>query len=397
MNSRVSRIAWMALALGTPLALHAQFDFSVDNKPFQIHSFGSQGFAYSNDNNFLTMQTSQGSFAMTDGGVNISTQLTDKLRISAQIYDRNIGQLDKWHPQLDYAFVDYRFKDWFGIRGGRVKTVLGLYTDTQDADFLHTFALLPQSIYPMDLRSVTIAHDGLDLYGNIQLHKAGSLSYTTYAGAKPNDPLTGVYYALEDAGFNVANNSISGSMAGGDLRWNTPVSGLMLGVSEVFQSEHFGNASIQGLPSRSVAAPYRTAAAYGDYEVGKFHFSGEYRRNTVNQNFSEGPLFEVLNFSDTGWFVSAAYRLMSRLEVGAYESRYYLDKSLSAGAQATHIFDQVMTARLDIKRYWYFKVEGHFMNGTGDTFHAHGFYARSNPDGLQPVTNMLVVRTGFNF
>ena len=52
---------------------------------FQVHSFASQGFAYSNDNNYLTMDTSKGSFAMTDGGVNISTQVTDKFRVGAQV------------------------------------------------------------------------------------------------------------------------------------------------------------------------------------------------------------------------------------------------------------------------------------------------------------------------
>jgi len=78
-----------------PGLVHAQFDFSIDGKPVQIHSFASQGFVYSNDNNYLTMDTSQGSFQMTDVGANISVRLTDKLRIGAQIYDRDFGQLGK--------------------------------------------------------------------------------------------------------------------------------------------------------------------------------------------------------------------------------------------------------------------------------------------------------------
>ena len=51
-----------AAALGAPLG-YAQFDFTVDGKAVQIHSFAQQGFAYSNENNFLSMDTSQGSFA----------------------------------------------------------------------------------------------------------------------------------------------------------------------------------------------------------------------------------------------------------------------------------------------------------------------------------------------
>ncbi len=64
--------------------------------------------------------------------------------------------------------ADYRFTSWLGVRGGQVKSVLGLYNDTEDMEFLHTWALMPQSIYPMDVRGDTIAHVGGDIYGKIQ-------------------------------------------------------------------------------------------------------------------------------------------------------------------------------------------------------------------------------------
>src|ERR1035441_4851765 len=162
----LKRLVLAAALSVVPGLLYGQFDFKVEDRTVQVHSFASQGFAYSNDNNYLTMKTSQGSFAMTDGGANISTQLSDKFRVGAQVYVRNVGRLGGWHPLLDWAYVDYRAKDWFGVRAGRVKTSLGLYTDTQDAESLNTWALLPQSMYPADLRSATISHDGLDIYGD---------------------------------------------------------------------------------------------------------------------------------------------------------------------------------------------------------------------------------------
>src|SRR3984893_10863542 len=113
-------IALVVLFCGVPAELHAQF--LIEGRPVQIHGFASQGFAYSNDNNYLTMNTSDGTFKFTDGGVNISAPITDKLRVGAQIYIRSIGTLGQWHPVLDWAVVDYKFKDWFGIRAGKVKT-----------------------------------------------------------------------------------------------------------------------------------------------------------------------------------------------------------------------------------------------------------------------------------
>jgi hypothetical protein len=132
MNYRIGMMALVA-ALGTYSAnLRAQdiskyTTFTFGGRTVQFHGFASQGFAYSNENNYLTMKTSKGSFAFTDGGVNVSTQLTDKLRVGGQVYVRDIGNLGKWHPQLDWAQADYKFKDWFGIRGGVVKTVFGLH------------------------------------------------------------------------------------------------------------------------------------------------------------------------------------------------------------------------------------------------------------------------------
>jgi hypothetical protein len=57
----------------------------VDGKPVQIHGFVSQAFDACDDNNFLTMNTSAGSFVFTDFGANISMELTGNFRVGAQI------------------------------------------------------------------------------------------------------------------------------------------------------------------------------------------------------------------------------------------------------------------------------------------------------------------------
>ncbi len=82
------------------LLLNAQ-DIKIFDRTVQFHGFASQGFVYTDQNNWLTMSTSSGSAAMTDMGANASMAITDKLRIGAQVYDRNLGQLGQWHPTLD--------------------------------------------------------------------------------------------------------------------------------------------------------------------------------------------------------------------------------------------------------------------------------------------------------
>jgi hypothetical protein len=397
MYSCAKRIALIIAACGVPATLQAQFDFNLDGHQVQFHSFGSQGFAYSNQNNYLTMKTSDGSFAMTDGGVNVSIQLTDHFRIGAQGYTENVGQLYKWHPQLDWALADYKFKDWFGVRGGKVKTALGLYNDTQDMEFLHTWALLPQSLYPVDLRDNFISHLGGDVYGNVGLRRAGSLAYTGYAGLGGNNTRGGYYYSTAAAGITI--NDLPSWVAGLDLRWNTPVSGLQVGLS--WMNRHLelnGSLPLYGmiLPLYAEVPAEHLTSVYADYTRGRLHLASEYRRNVEPLSSVVAGNKSPSDQGDKAFFVSAAFRVAKRLELGAYNSRFYVDAPSVPGSAANHIFDQAVAARFDITHFWHLKLEGHFMDGYGDPYSSRGFYLRSNPTGTKPTMNMLVLRTGFN-
>ena len=72
---------------GPPRCMHSSL---WAGRQVQIHGFASQGFTCSDHNNYLTMKTSKGTFALSDGGVNLSTPISDKFRVGAQIYIRNI-------------------------------------------------------------------------------------------------------------------------------------------------------------------------------------------------------------------------------------------------------------------------------------------------------------------
>ena len=90
MHRRLAAWIFFLLLPGQTL-LQAQ-EFKLFDRTVQVHGWLSQGFVYTNDNNWLTMNTSSGSGAMTDMGLNLSTQLTDKLHVGAQVFDRNLGQ-----------------------------------------------------------------------------------------------------------------------------------------------------------------------------------------------------------------------------------------------------------------------------------------------------------------
>ena len=391
----------LAAALSVaPGILHAQFDFKLAGRAVQVHSFASQGFAYSNENNYLTMQTSNGSFAFTDAGANISMQVNDKFRVGAQFYLRNIGNLGNFRPEVDWALGDYKFANWFGIRAGKVKTTLGLYNDTQDLEFLHTWAILPQSAYPLDLRASTIAHVGGDVYGTIPLKRLGSISYTGYGGSRADDPNGGYRYGIQALGLQPVR--IKTNQIGGDLRWSTPLTGLVVGAS-FLNSPSGVYARIQVAPTMTlpvnIDASDRTAVFYAEYKTGGLTLAGEYRREVVSitENISVMPPVRV-RLDERGWWASVAYRVNRWLELGTYHSRYYPDWVAGyQGNAANHMFDQTVAARLDLNRQWDLKLEAHFIDGYGNPSSFHGFYPQDNPTGMKPETTMFVVRTGWNF
>lgn len=395
------RIVQLILACFCCAAISQAQEFKLFDHQVQVHGWLSQGFSYSNDNNWLTMNTSSGSGAMTDMGLNMSSQLTDKLYIGAQVYDHNLGQLGAWHPSLDWALMSYKFKPWFGIRGGKVKTAVGLYNDTQDQDFLHPFALMPQSIYSMDLRDSTIAHAGGDIFGDISLPRNwGTLSYTGYAGHRQDSEHGGYPYLLAPVGINLT--SYGGLQYGADLRWRTPVKGLMVGVSRM-NEDISGTGTFSGLPGIP-AGPYNETSKadwinqmYLQYSWKKLEFASEGRRYWRDQSIFNG--IAEIQTNVVGWYSSLAYRINKWAQVGSYYSQYYLSSGdYVLGATEGHTFDKAITARFDFNKYLYAKVEGHFMNGIGvPGLYPDGFYTQVNSNGFKPNTNALVVKGGFSF
>lgn len=385
-------------------------EFRLANRTIQVHGFVSQGFVYTNHNNWLTMNTSSGSGAMTDMGLNLSSQLTDRMRVGAQVYDRNLGALGQWHPSLDWANVDYRFVDWFGVRAGKVKTVLGLHNETQDLEFLSPFALLPQGVYPTDLRDTTIAHSGVDLYGVVpKLWRLRDISYTAYIGHRSDSIYSGYTYLLQRWGMYA--NGIAGLQYGADLRCN--VKGILIGASRINQAITTKGTFVDLLNESSGLAPYRISTKvywanqfYSQYVFRQLLVEAEYRRDIQKSAYAPGA---NVSTDLRSWYVAGVYHFTKYFQAGSYyshhTSRYATTELLSlvvpsqtdTALPRNHAYDKVVSARIDFNRYCYLKIEGHFIDGYALGPYPNGFYPQQNPNGFKRNTNALVLRTGFHF
>ena len=141
-----------------------------------------------------------------------------------------------------------------------------------------------------------------------------------------------------------------------------------------------------------------TTAFYTEYTLGNLRVAGEYRREAKQGTFNAPTGALVLGDENArSGYVSAAYRFSKWLELGTYHSRYVANWVLNHGDPKNHIFDQTVTARIDLRTYLDFKLEGHFIDGAMiNSALDRGFYAAANPSGLKPKMNMLVIRLGFH-
>jgi hypothetical protein len=110
-----------------------------------------------------------------------------------------------------------------------------------------------------------------------------------------------------------------------------------------------------------------------------------------------------------GWYVAGTYRVSKKLQIGSYYSRYNVTSAVRGPLRLVfpdqtdpdlpqdHVYDKVVSARVDLNRFWNVKVEGHFMDGFGLSADPNGFYPQVNPDGLKPSTKALIAKTGFTF
>ncbi|MGP0019394.1 MAG: hypothetical protein ACLPHP_12550 [Candidatus Sulfotelmatobacter sp.] len=376
-----------------------------DLSTIQIHGFATQGFLYSSTNNYLSANTSGGSLAWNDGAVSVSDSLSDKLRVGIQLHMYQLGDLGGPTLQVDWATGDYKLNEHFGFRAGKFKIPIGLFNDSQDVDAVHLWALLPQSIYPTDNRSVTLSAMGGECYGIEKLgKKAGTLVYRAYAGYRPLD-LTGGYVkslnldlALIDAEFGLPVTPVTvappGNVFGGDVRWQTPLKGLLIGSSAFDEDEHGSAGAVAIRVVRNTVTQQ-----YAQFERGKFFAAVETRRLPVTTfavvTTAGGPIVIPDAIDWRSWHVMTSYRVSEKLQIGTYYS-HFVNAGSGAGNNTALISnyskDWTVSSRYDFNSYFYGKLEEHFIHGT-----ALGYYSDTNPNGEKPRSNVLAAKIGFSF
>jgi hypothetical protein len=337
----------------------AELEASGSGPTVQVHGFVSQGAIKSTDNDYL-VDSSRGSLQFSEVGLNFTSQLTEKLRVGAQFFAFDLGPLGNYRTVADWYYLDYHYRDWLGLRTGKLKLVLGLYNDISDIDAARAPVLLPASIYPATNRDFLLGYTGAEIYGYVRLGRGGALDYRVYGGAISID-------LPSQAGSPVQVSSYDLPYLGGArLLWETPLEGLRVGgtglaarveANAIFPSLMFMQAAIK--------ANLYSGIASAEYLVRDLLVAAEYgqqRTETSSTNEMLLPVPLAVRVSEGGYAL-AAYRVTRWLQPAFYYSLSYPNRNVREGrANVQH--DVSATLRFDVNDFWIVKLEAHYMNGT---------------------------------
>ena len=369
---------------------------------FQVHGTFSQGFVYGSGNNYLSVDSKGGSAKWSEAAVNVRTALSDSLHVGMQVHSYFMGELGRGTAQVDWAFADYRVQNWLGVRGGKLKAPLGLFGEVEDTDTLYNWALLPQSVYEAEFRSFNVPVVGGEIYGGV---KPGSSRVTLqlFGGRRSlagNDGSWLLAWQL----YGIETGSDAGYTYGADLDWETPIKGLTVGLffdrTRTIAPNAYWPENPYGIPLYlKIDSTVRREVYSIRFQRGNLDLAAEGKHEphwVANNGVPVLPDGSPRN----AWYVMGAYHFTNKLTAGSYFSRVWGTSFIETfrwpyyDPSKPEFFgnDTVANARYDVSRYLYLKLEGHYIDG-----HLGGFFPATNPDGLQKVTRLAIVRCGLTF
>ena len=326
-----------------------------DEDALQLHGWASQGAMLSTGNNYLAM-TKRGSFEFFEAGLNVTKEIGSDLRAGVQIFAQDLGPIGNYQPIVDFAYVDYRVKPYFGVRAGHFKMPLFLYSDRLDADMTRTTVLMPQAVYDQRYRDVLAAVSGVDAYGTVELGAGGSLDYDAYVGT--------LFISPRGSDYDVEN------LAGTRVVWNTPVPCLRIGGHALYGNFHETN-SATGMVLKTDYNDWTMTGGALECATEKLVLTAEVSRWHSNLSLDPTLMAPPIDYDEWRAYAQAELHATDRLGVAAYASAY---RSYTGGANvhedANHQYDGAVSARFDVTPNFLVKAEVHSIQGYGETQNA---------------------------
>jgi hypothetical protein len=323
--------------------------------------------------NYLIDDSKEGSLQFNELNVNFSKPINDAFHVGFGLSARNLGALYNNEMTLSWAYGDYHYKDYLGLRMGRIKTPVGLFNETRDMDMFRTGIILPGA-YPEAYRDFLSFLDGAGVYGTIPVPYIGNFLYQVNMGTQDAsaDGGTGSYLneRLRVLKANVHNIHLIDKSIVMDLKWETPIPGLMLG--ETYYT--IGDVELPTSIFHPLLGAQEATLRINDllvclsslkYSYNNFTFISEYMNFEMENNVTTNSGMKLVKAKPVfieSWYFNPSYRFTEWFEVGAYYSEFYPTKYERS---EEYLKDICLSLRFDINESWLAKLEWHQMKGIG--------------------------------
>jgi hypothetical protein len=325
---------------------------AYDAGQVQIHGFASQGYLRSNHYDYLNAETDKGTVEFNEFGLNVMSNLNDNLRFGMQMFARDLGDSGNDNFTIDWAFGDYRYRNWLGVRIGKLKRPMGFYNQTRDIDVARTGVFLPSSVYNENFRTAVKSIKGIALYGTLP----GGVEYQAQYGTLDSEFASELLIWGSTVSAEVDDDAYTLH-----LLWNTPLDGLRL-VGTYGDMSWTTTSARNGIEfTDETEAPSWVVGI--EYTRGDATVVAEYKESSFKSGLFDLP--------SQYYYGLLAYRLTDWLELATSYSVTYIDKNDREGKNTSPYFrgprawfkDLALSTRFDINEYWIVKLEGHWMNG----------------------------------
>ncbi len=384
----------------------------ADDSDLTVSGSASIGYIDTSEFNYITDDSEEGTFQFSEMFLNVSKPINDEFHVGLGLSSNNLGSLGNHQTGLSWAVGDYHYKDYLGFRFGRMKSPLGLYNETREMDMFRTSVLLPSGVYHEGLRDLFSSIDGTGIYGNVRLKNLGSLDYQVCFGTNDVDSeyttarlyqsrITNSSPAITD--LEVHHFYDENRLFLVDLKWETPLYGIILGYSHydygTFEARSTITMNLAGNISDMDAVIWGEDMFIGIYSArfsnGTFLLEGEYLEiefdNIIQADLlGTGTMVDLgkIKVEIEGWYVNSTYRFTELFELGTYHTQYFPTKDQE---NTIYMKDTCVSLRFDINMFLIFKLEYHDLKGTAYVL------SSDNPGKVMGEDSWRMIAAKFNF
>ncbi|TYK64210.1 hypothetical protein [Colwellia echini] len=312
------------LSMFSVFAVYADESYiPTSSQDFQLHGFIAVGLIDVDGSDFVNYD-GEPSTDLTEIGLNTSYQLTDKVRLAAQVVYLNGGNRYAKGLRIDYALLDwsaYTDELWqANIYLGRFKNNHWLYSSSRVVPFARPSIILPQSVYFDGFRDIAVGSDGAYIKVSHNNDELGNFDFSLSYGKSPiSEKQTEILLGHGALGKTIQDYELHGS-----VYWQPTFSQWRFGLSILNSDFHYKeNETFDFFYNADFNFQFYTVNAM--YEGEYWEFSGEvYQQRFVTDGFY-APGFHK-DSTGQGYYGQTRYKLTPNLTLLARYENFYLDK-----------------------------------------------------------------------